>query len=509
MALYIKRTPPAQEEKEMYTANPNINGYYQQQTAAPLSAAQQQQQQFAGPIQSSSRSTPFRQQPPPIGVVGTPYNRYHAPIATDGWMTAGPGGQSAIHHQSPPQQPGAGGTSGGTGSRMDTVVGFMTIALLTLSVGVIAMQAYSNYNSSHSANYDDVDDYFGDADGVMFNIDEWMDGKKADDSSASSGSSGSSATSGSRSGARSTHQAKDVLVNPRELKTPQQKLAFMNFSVRNIVGLEHVKQRCRDYIISSFVAQMEDQYKKQGGGSSTKSEAAVRCSNMIFIGPPGTGKTSFATTFGKLLYQLGLVSKKPEVRHSLTFKGKYVGDTEDKTREACERTCGGVLIVDEAYQLLRGGTVDFGGHALDVLMEYSAPDRKRRPVMIFIGYDDSLRAGLIHHNDGYERRFTDENIFRFNPYNLEELLEIAERNFQKTDPPQALTKEGRAMMRVVFRANLARFTKTNAGLVDVFTARVVEIRRLRVAGNVNILNSEHIMDVTREDIENAARVVFV
>ncbi|MEX1164726.1 MAG: AAA family ATPase [Nitriliruptor sp.] len=145
--------------------------------------------------------------------------------------------------------------------------------------------------------------------------------------------------------------------------------------------------------------------------------------HLVFTGNPGTGKTTVARLLGRLYAAMGLVERGHLVetdREGLV--AGYVGQTATRVKERFEEADGGVLLVDEAYSLARGGERDFGREAIDAVVKL-AEDRRDRIVVILTGYPVEM-ADLVASNPGMASRFP--RTLHFPDYSDEELLEIAE-----------------------------------------------------------------------------------
>ena len=168
--------------------------------------------------------------------------------------------------------------------------------------------------------------------------------------------------------------------------------------------------------------------------------------HMIFMGCPGTGKTTVAKLIGRMYFSMGLLSKGHTVETNRTkLVGKYIGHTEDKMRETIEEARGGVLFIDEAYTLLDGmdESNDFGKEVINALLTVLAePDPDM--IVILAGYEDKMQK-LLKSNQGLKDRFP--LCFHFENYKKEELMEICmnilrERNF-------ILTKEAERRIEMI------------------------------------------------------------
>src|SRR5690606_41784621 len=105
----------------------------------------------------------------------------------------------------------------------------------------------------------------------------------------------------------------------------------------------------------------------------------------MFKGNPGTGKTTFARLIGKLFYKMNVLSKGHLIEaERADLVGEYIGHTAQKTRDLIKKALGGVLFIDEAYSLARGGEKDFGKEAIDSLVKY-LEDYHQDIVVIQIG----------------------------------------------------------------------------------------------------------------------------
>ncbi|WP_026689811.1 stage V sporulation protein K [Alteribacter aurantiacus] len=150
--------------------------------------------------------------------------------------------------------------------------------------------------------------------------------------------------------------------------------------------------------------------------------------HMVFKGNPGTGKTTVARLVATLFREMGVLEKGHLIEaERADLVGEYIGHTAQKTRELIKKAMGGILFVDEAYSLARGGEKDFGKEAIDTLVK-AMEDSQHDFVLILAGYPKEMDR-FLSLNPGLPSRFPLKVTFP--NYDADELMTIGEKMLSK------------------------------------------------------------------------------
>lgn len=201
---------------------------------------------------------------------------------------------------------------------------------------------------------------------------------------------------------------------PSSSPIEKDKVAEVLSELNELIGLATVKE-----LIRELQAYVEIQRRR----TREKLLAEPLVLHMIFRGNPGTGKTTVARLIGRLFKEMDVLQKGHIIEcERADLVGEYIGHTAQKTREQVKKALGGVLFIDEAYSLARGGEKDFGKEAIDALVK-SMEDHKNDFILILAGYRHEM-DWFLQTNPGLRSRFP--IYIDFPDYTLDELLAIGE-----------------------------------------------------------------------------------
>jgi SpoVK/Ycf46/Vps4 family AAA+-type ATPase len=228
--------------------------------------------------------------------------------------------------------------------------------------------------------------------------------------------------------------------------------------------------------------------------------------HSVFVGNPGTGKTTVAKMMGRLYKKMGLLSKGHvhEVDRS-DIVGEYIGQTAPKMKEAIESARGGVLFIDEAYALSRSpeDNKDFGREAVEILVRELSNGAGDLAIIV-AGYPKEMKT-FLDSNPGLRSRF--KMTFEFQDYLPQELSQIAtyaciEKEISFDDDAKVLLDE---LITEAFRRRDRTFGNARFVYDLVDKAKIQLGLRMMAQANVRSLLPESLKVVSKTDVEKVQR----
>lgn len=191
--------------------------------------------------------------------------------------------------------------------------------------------------------------------------------------------------------------------------------------LNQLIGLRQVKQE-----INKLLRLVEFNKKRTEQGLKPEKQSL----HSVFLGNPGTGKTTVARLMGKVLFDHGVLTGDTFVFVEVSQEdlvSENVGGTAPKTRAHLDRARGGVLFIDEAYNLYKKEGINHGQEAIDTIMKYME-DYRDEIMVIFAGYNKEMEQ-FLKSNPGLESRAP--NIFHFEDYTSEEIVQMGQALLEK------------------------------------------------------------------------------
>lgn len=272
-----------------------------------------------------------------------------------------------------------------------------------------------------------------------------------------------------------------------ETTAPTESLDDVVAELNSLIGLEMVKEE-----IADLIHVVEHQQRRKAKGLRVPPMSL----HLVFMGNPGTGKTTVARYIARLYKCLGLLSKGQLVETDRSgLVAGYIGQTAIKTQDVINEAMGGVLFIDEAYTLNGNCSNDFGQEAIDTLLKVME-DKRDDFVVIVAGYPDLMDA-FVQSNPGLESRFN--RYIHFEDYSADEMLSIFKMSCQKNQ--YALTESAEAVVKDYFSTVSISDIANGRGARNLFEKVVTQQAKRTVAMPES--QADNLSTITADDVKNA------
>lgn len=257
-----------------------------------------------------------------------------------------------------------------------------------------------------------------------------------------------------------------------------------------MAGLEDVKKK-----VHSFISYTKLQQKRKAAGLPTKQPAL----HARFLGNPGTGKTTVAKILGQVYKELGLLSSgHVVVEERKNFIGRYYDSEGGAVESALNRAKGGILLIDEAYNLyVEDDPKDPGRRVLEYLLTALSDENNRDWMLILAGYPNEMER-MLNSNPGIKSRVSD--VFTFNDYDVDTLMQIAE--IFCTENSYILSDEAKKMLRnsIAFEYEHKDKHFGNGRYVNKLMETIINTNMATRLGQIEEPTKEELMTIEGVDI---------
>ncbi|WP_273716698.1 AAA family ATPase [Alkalihalobacillus pseudalcaliphilus] len=271
-------------------------------------------------------------------------------------------------------------------------------------------------------------------------------------------------------------QEQDVLPETEDEMNAQAEL-------EQLIGLEQVKAELK---------KLSDYIKIQQMRRKANLKTSPIQLHTIFSGASGTGKTTVAKIYARILKELGILKRGHLVVASRAdLVAGYIGQTATKTKEKVRDALGGVLFIDEAYSLFSPNKNDFGQEAITTLLQEMS-HHQENIVVVLAGYEKEMQE-FINSNPGLNSRF--QKQVNFPSYSNEELVQIIFHKIKSLG--YNLTEEA---VTLIEKSLPEKGHAGNGRFAHNFVEELIQGQAERLIKN-QLFDTEDLSRITRVDVE--------
>ncbi|KAG6092498.1 hypothetical protein E4U30_005346 [Claviceps sp. LM220 group G6] len=273
---------------------------------------------------------------------------------------------------------------------------------------------------------------------------------------------------------KETTKSDDFLLTKKDLIGTEPSVALEHCKawrqLQDLIGLDAVKAS-----VKALVDSIQTNYQRE-----LKEEPIIEYNlNRVFVGNPGTGKTTVAKLYGQILVDLGLLSNgEVIVKNPSDFVGGALGQSEQQTKGILAATAGKVLVIDEAYGLCSPSD-PYKSAVVDTIVStvHSTPGDDR--CVLLLGYFDQMEEMFRTVNPGLSRRFPLSAAFVFEDFDQSQLADILRLKLKQQ--AFGVTEMGKQVVLDMVNRARNRPNFGNAGEIDILLNEAKRRHQIRLS----------------------------